>query len=100
YRAMHGPSADYGDRPLRQEGHGPGGDWLERSVCSRGDGCDARDRPFWWGWRFMWPGCILESPLTHRALTICTYISINMYAGNGWRCGKGPIFQRRWPWKR
>jgi hypothetical protein len=28
------------------------------------------------GWRFMWAGCILGSPFTNRALTICRIVKI------------------------
>src|SRR5262249_8179139 len=52
------------------------------------------------GWRCMWPGCILGSSLTYRALTLCPYLSINMSVGNGWGWGQGSLWQRRWPWKR
>src|SRR5215475_15792180 len=52
------------------------------------------------GWRCMWPGCILGSSLTYRALTLCPYLSINMSVGHGWGWGQGSLWQRRWPWKR
>src|SRR2546423_10823238 len=65
------PGQDTVDRQRRQVG------WMGRSIRSWWVGLSVGD------WREVWPGCILESPLTHRALTIPTYISVNMYAGNG-----------------
>ena len=80
---MHGPSADCGARPLRQEGPGPGGDWLARSVCARGDGGDAWDRPVWRGVEVhvarVYTGIILDISCAHTL-----HIPLHQYVCGQW----------------
>src|SRR5262245_17186911 len=65
------PGQDTVDRQRRQVG------WMGRSIRSGWVGLSVGD------WREVWPGCILESPFTNRALTIPTSLAGNRDAGNG-----------------